>query len=1001
MKLKRLLAGVLVMLILPSFAMFGSFATSESDNYDEYSDEYYEEDVEEETEKPTEKPTEPPTEAVTRENVGLEKYLRYLENRTYDGELGAMYSKKETVFKLWSPAAQEVKVCIYTKGTDGEDGAQMVSKTSMKLYPKYGTWVLHLKGDYKNKYYTYLVTIDGKEHEVVDPYAKAVGANGNRGMIVDLNSTNPKGWDKDKFNRVDYATDAVIWEVSVRDFSASETSGVTEKNRGKFLAFTEDGTVVDSIDGALPTCIDYLKDLGVNYVQINPFYDFHSIDETDTVNPQYNWGYDPKNYNVPEGSYSSNPYNGNVRIKECKQMIQALHEAGIGVIMDVVYNHTYLSQDSWFNLIVPDYYYRVDENGNWSNGSGCGNDTASERKMFHKFMVDSVVYWAKEYHIDGFRFDLMGLHDVDTMNDIRANLDRLPNGRKIIMYGEAWNLQTACASDVKLATQNNISLLSDRIGAFNDTVRDGLKGNVFDEKDTGFIQSGSNKSKVKAGIEGMAAITSWGTESEKCINYASCHDNLSLYDKLVASVYPEENTFRKRREDLVSMNKLSASLILTSQGVPFMMAGEEMARSKDGDENSYKSPVEVNQIDWNDINKYADLVEYYKGLIDIRQTVDLLREPTGKNAQAISYLKDLDDGVIAYTLTGEGNTKGFAAVFNGSDKKTTVNLPKDMCKTWIVIANKDDAGIKNLGEISDAKVACPPHSCVLMVNKTSFDKYENIDDSSRIIVKYHDSDSDSVVYEQILKGKEGDSYEITHPNHLLYMYNVTSVSDAQSGKFEKGTKEITVNCKQYTGDYSTVTIHFVNEFDEDIANSIVMSNRVGQRYTTPKIAGVYGYRLDLEKLPENGAGKYKKDDIVVTYKYNSIESSTEEELTNPDDLIENYACIANVIYMDEKGAILDKKSYAGDEGSEVMIEYLDIPGYLYISDTSEGATFSSTETNIVVNYEKQTSALNIVVIIGGVMIAGLVAVAIILLRKRKSGFDNLDVTEDLFIENFL
>ncbi len=997
MKFRRILACVLAMLIIPSMTLFSAVATSEGEDY-EYSEEQ-EEDAEVETEKPTKKPTEPPTLAVTRENVGQEKYLRYLENRTYLDELGAMYSKKETVFKLWSPAAQDVKVCIYTKGTDGEDGAQMLSKTKMKLYPKYGTWVLHLKGDYKNKYYTYLVTIDGKEHEVVDPYAKAVGANGNRGMIVDLKSTNPKGWEKDKFKRVDHATDAVIWEVSVRDFSASETSGVSEKNRGKFLAFTEDGTVVDSIDGSLPTCIDYLKELGVNYVQINPFYDFHSIDETDTVNPQYNWGYDPKNYNVPEGSYSSNPYDGNVRIKECKQMIQALHKAGIGVIMDVVYNHTYLSEDSWFNLIVPEYYYRVDADGNWSNGSGCGNDTASERTMYHKFMVDSVVYWAKEYHIDGFRFDLMGLHDVDTMNDIRANLDKLKDGKKIIMYGEAWDLETNCASDVTLATQGNISLLSDRIGAFNDTMRDGLKGNVFDAKDQGFIQSGKSKSKVRSGIEGMSGITAWSSAPEKCINYASCHDNLSLYDKLVASVYPDEKNFRKRREDLVSMNKLSAALILTSQGVPFMMAGEEIARSKDGDENSYKSPVEVNQIDWNNINKYADLKEYYKGLINIRKTVDLLTDHTDKNAKNISYLEGLDDGVIAYTLTGEGNTKGFVGVFNGSDTKTTVNLPADLCKTWVVIANKDDAGIKNLGEISDAKVTVEPHSCVLLVNKTSFIKYENIDTSCRVIVKYKDTDSEEVLYEQILKGEKSEEYKITHPNHLLYKYNVTSVSSSLEGVFDKGTKEITVNCKPYSGDYSTVTIHFIDEFGEDIANSIVMSNRVGQKYTTVKLPGIYGYRIDLEQLPENGAGEYTKEDIVVTYKYNSIESSTEQELTNPDDLIENYACIANVIYMSDTGEILEKKTYAGDEGDEVVVEYLDIPEYIYISDTAEDAVFSSTETNIIVNYEKQKNTLSIVVIAGSAVILGLIIAAVVLLtKKRKSGFDNLDVVDDLFIE---
>ncbi|MBQ4128425.1 MAG: type I pullulanase [Ruminococcus sp.] len=989
MKLKRILAGVLIMMIIPSFAMFGAYATDQTQDPTQSA-------TEETKSAKKEKPTEL---VVSRENVGMEKYLRYLENRTYKGNLGATYTKKETTFKLWSPAAQDVKVCIYTTGTDGEDGAQMLSKTSMKLVEEYGTWVLHLKGDYKNKYYTYLVTVNGITNEVVDPYAKAVGANGDRGMVVDLNSTNPKGWNKDKFNRVNNPTDAIIWEVNVRDFSASETSGVSEKHRGKFLAFTQEGTVVDSVEGALPTCIDYLKELGVNYVQINPFYDFASIDETDAVNPQYNWGYDPKNYNVPEGSYSSNPYDGNVRIKECKQMIQALHNAGIGVIMDVVYNHTYASVDSWFNMIVPDYYYRMDDNGNWSNGSGCGNDTASERTMFREFMKNSVVYWADEYHIDGFRFDLMGLHDVDTMNYIRKSLDKLPNGKKIIMYGEAWDLETACASNVNLATQNNLSLLSDRIGAFNDTFRDGLKGNVFDSKDQGFIQSGSNRSKVKAGIEGMATAGTWGVSPNQCINYASCHDNLSLYDKLVASVYPDEGGFRKRREDLVQMNKLSAAITLTSQGVPFMMAGEEMGRSKDGDENSYKSPVEVNQIDYNDLNKYADLNEYYKGLIDIRKTVDVLRDATGEVAKSISYFDGLDDGVIAYSIAGSGNTKTFIAVFNGSNSKSTVKLPSKLNDSYVVIANDKDAGIKNLAVISDGKVTAKAHSSVLLVDKESFDKFKNQDTSCRVIVKYFDTKSDAVVYEQILKGEKGDSYLVEYPNHLLYRYDVTSVSGSKTGEFEKGTAEVTINCKPYSGDYSSITIHFVNENDEDIANSIVMSNRVGQRYTTPKIAGVSGYRLDLENLPENGAGKYTKEDLTITYRYNSIEDPALQEDIDLDDLNSQSVCVANIIYMDSKGEILDKKTYAGDKDTEIVVEYLDIPGYEYISDTADGAVFDSVETNIVVNYEKISDGLNIAVIAGSALLLGLVILALALIfKKRKPIVDGDDIVNDLYIE---
>ena len=978
MRLKRMLAGVLVMLMIPCSSMLGTFAV----------------DGAQESTTPTEEETVAPTKPpVTAQDIGMEKYVKLLEKTYYKGDLGASYSKKETTFKVWSPLATDVRLRIYNKGSDREEGSSMLSETSMKLVEKYGTWVATLKGDYKNKYYTYLVTVNGKTNEVVDPYAKACGANGDRGMVVDLNSTDPDGWKDDKFNRVNSINDAVIWEISVRDFSASETSGVSEKNRGKFLAFTEEGTVVDSVEGSLPTCIDYLKDLGVNYVQINPFYDFHSIDETDTVNPQYNWGYDPKNYNIPEGSYSSNPYNGNVRIKECKQMIQALHKAGIGVIMDVVYNHTYLSQDSWFNLIVPDYYYRISDSGEWSNGSGCGNDTASERIMFREFMKNSVVYWAEEYHIDGFRFDLMGLHDVDTMNYIRASLDKLPDGGKIIMYGEAWNLTTNCAFGVDLANQDKLSKLSTRIGAFNDTIRDGLRGNVFEAKDKGFIQSGSNKSKVKSGIEGMATAGTWGVFPRQCINYASCHDNLSLYDKLVASVYPDDGSFRKRREDLVAMNKLSASIVLTSQGVPFMMAGEEMARSKDGDENSYKSPVEVNQIDWNDINKYADLVDYYKGLIDIRKTVDLLRDNTGEVANSISYIDDLDDGVIAYTIKGSGNTKAFAAVFNASDKKTTVTLPNNLCLSWVILANDKNAGVMNLGEVTDNKITVAPHSSAILVNKSSFDLYPDIDTDKRVIVKYYDTENKTVVYEQLLKGKEGESFKIAYPNSLVYRYDVSGYTGSKTGKFTKNTQEITIDCKPYTGDYSSVTIHYVNENGEDIANSIVMTNRVGQRYTTPRIASVEGYRLDLDKLPTNGAGKFEKDDITITYCYKPIED------VETDDVSVANTGIANVIYMSSKGEILQTKSYAGDIGSEVVVEILDIQGYEYISDTCNGAVFGATECNIVVNYSKETTALSIAVMAGGgLLLLLVVAVVILAVKKRKSGAGGYSEADDLFIE---
>lgn len=963
MKFKRFLAGILIFIMLPVFTIFTTVAAADknADGADAF------------------------------DYQAHKDYIESLEKVTFTGKLGATYSKDSTVFKLWAPTASDVKVRLYKTGTDSEKGAKLISETAMVFVKSKGTWHLELSGDHKNQYYTYAVTINGKTNEVVDPYAKAVGANGNRGMIVDLDSTDPDGWDNDKFNRVSSPVDAVIWEISVRDFSAGESSGVSEKNRGKFLAFTESGTVVDSVEGSLPTCVDYLRDLGVNYVQINPFYDFQSIDETSNLENQYNWGYDPKNYNVPEGSYSSNPYDGNVRIKECKQMIQALHEAGIGVIMDVVYNHTYLSKDSWFNLIVPDYYYRIDQDGKWSNGSGCGNDTASEHFMFREFMKNSVVYWAEEYHIDGFRFDLMGLHDVKTMNYIRHSLDKLEDGKKIIMYGEGWDLKTAADPSVKLATQKNLSEL-DRIAAFNDTFRDSVRGDLADNKDHGFMQSGKGMTRVKQGIEGMTGITSWGTPVTQCVNYISCHDNLSLYDKLYISMYDGRGNYRVRREDLVRANKLGAAITLTSQGIPFMLAGEEFARSKDGDHNSYKSPVSLNQIDWNNLNKYADLNEYYKGLIDIRQTVDILTDGKGEAEKTITYLEDAGDKVLGYTMKGKGNTHSLAVVFNGNEKEVTVTLPTGFAKTWVRMADENRAGVINLGEITDNKVTVAPYSCAILVNKTSFEGYKDIDTSAHLVAKYIDSSTNEIVYEKVLKGNIGENYNLMHPNKLMLHHRVKSTTGDTSGVFMHNYDEVTVYIEEYDGEHSSVTVHFVDENGRNIADSIVMSNKIGQKYTTAHIAGVRGYSLDLTKLPTNGAGKFTKDPITVTYKYKSKDVST-------DTLDNSQQCVANIIYMGDKGEILAVRTVKGVAGAPVQFESLSFEKYTYLNDTSNNALFSDAEVNIVVNYQKESKLLLILLIIGGCVVLGTVITVVVILKKKKPRKKQASrVGDDLYIE---
>ncbi len=601
-------------------------------------------------------------------------YAAELDKSAYSGnDLGAVYTEKSTTFKVWSPKASAVSVDIYDYGSEAE-GGKSIRTTNMTLDKKTGVWSATISGDLAGKYYDYAVTHGEETKRTADIYARACGVNGKRSMVVDLRKTDPDNWENDLHVMVDKPTNASVWEISVADFSSSETSGVSKSNRGKFLAFTESGTTVDGIQGGTPTCMDYLKKLGVKYVQIMPMYDFGSVDESKDIMKQFNWGYDPVNYNVPEGSFSTDPYNGAVRIKECKQMIQALHNAGIGVIMDVVYNHTY-STDSWFQYTVPNYYYRMNEDGTFSNGSGCSNDTASEHLMFRKYMIDSVTYWAKEYHIDGFRFDLMGLHDVTTMNDIRAALDGLyedGSGKKILMYGEAWNMPTKADEGTVMANQQNLTQMDDRIGAFDDTIRDAIKGSTAGA-DKGFVQSGGKRSDLKTGFLGQSNL-GWANVPSQCVTYASCHDNLCLYDKLVDSVYGSSE-YRKRHEDLVLMNKLSAAIVMTAQGIPFFLGGEEFCRSKDGDENSYASSREENMLDWKNVESFSDVVEYYRGLLKIRDSFAAFMDCTAMTANHITSVEDLPKGVAGFYIpnTEQGKWSKVCAVFNGTDEDKNIN----------------------------------------------------------------------------------------------------------------------------------------------------------------------------------------------------------------------------------------------------------------------------------------------------------------------------------------
>ena len=585
----------------------------------------------------------------------------FIENYTYDGnDLGAVLTEAGTTFKVWAPTASKVVLNLFETG----DGGEAFAKVDMTRGEK-GVW----QADYAcghGTYYTYTVTTAVGTQDAVDPYARAVGLNGDRGMVIDLSSTDPEGFRDAAFDAgLTSYRDALIWEVHVRDFS-NRIAG--SQYPGKYLAFTERGLTNAS---GHPVGVDYLVDLGVTHVHFQPIYDYATVNEA-KPDGEFNWGYDPKNYNAPEGSYSTDPYHGEVRVKELKQMVQALHEAGLGVVMDVVYNHTYDGNSS-LNRIVPYYYYRYTATGENANGSGCGNETASNRVMFRKFMVDSITYWQTEYRIDGFRFDLMGLHDIDTMQAIEVAVHA--NNPQTILYGEGWTGGTSPLSSKQQATQANIRKVTASDGAigavavFNDAIRDGLKGSVFDAKAKGWISgdaSKSNANKVLFGMTGGAEGTgvSWKVNDALIINYMSSHDNRTLWD-ILQNGAPDAT-----EEQRIAMNRLGASMVLLSKGTPFWLAGEEMLRTKDGDENSYKSSDAVNNLDWDalqDGSAALETVEFYKALIRLRKA-----NPWVYNSEVTGEL--LAQNAIALTYRDGETILGFAAA-NPTDAPITVALP--------------------------------------------------------------------------------------------------------------------------------------------------------------------------------------------------------------------------------------------------------------------------------------------------------------------------------------
>ena len=624
----------------------------------------------------------------------------------YNGnDLGLTYSPTQSFFRIWSPTATEIKLLLYNQGF----GSEAVQVLNMRKDIG-GTWTIRIPGNQKGKYYTFQAYINGKwMNEVPDPYAKAVGVNGRRGVIFDRKETNPPSWQNDKSPVFRNKTDAIIYELHVRDASIHANSGI--ESRGKFLGLAEKNTkTADS----LYTGLSHMKELGITHVHLLPFYDFFTVDESKLDSPQYNWGYDPLNYNTPEGSYSTNPKDGITRIKEFKQLIKSLHDNGIRVIMDVVYNHTMLTDNSYFNQLVPGYYYRQKEDGSFSDATACGNETASERPMMRKFILESVLYWVKEFHVDGFRFDLMGVHDIQTMNILSKELHRIKPD--ILLYGEGWTAGACPLPDSLRALKKNAYRL-DRIAVFSDDIRDGIKGSVFDHKDRGFA---SGKPGMEESIKfGVVASTkhpqvdyskvnyskaAYAAQPYQTVSYCECHDNHVLWDKIAISADGTSEADRKE------MHKLALSIVLTSQGISFLHAGTEFLRSKQGNENSFNAGDGINAIDWSLKSTNKDVFDYVKGLIAIRKKHPAFRMTETRQIVAnLVFVTNPPQGIVAYSINGAAvndNWRRIFVIYNGSGSQQSIKLPTGSWKA-AVDGNKVLNGTKTFtGNINSKARSC-------------------------------------------------------------------------------------------------------------------------------------------------------------------------------------------------------------------------------------------------------------------------------------------------------
>lgn len=813
-------------------------------------------------------------------NTDVESSGAYANQNKYSSEvysgddLGFTYTSSATTWKVWSPAASAVSLKLYKTGTDRENGAGVIGTYKMTKGTK-SVWSVKLDGDYKNVYYTYLVTakdVNGQTvtNETQDIYSKALGANGNRSMVVDLKSTDPEDWANDKHVTFDNKTRSAVWEIHVQDFSSDPDSGVSDKNQGMYLAFTEGGTTYKKA-GSLSTCMDYLVENGINTVQIMPLADFDGLDEIyGRSSTDFNWGYNPKNYNVPDGIYSSNPYDGNVRINEYKQMIQALHDRGISVVMDVVYNHTAGCEGSCFTKTVPGYYYRMQSGTQYYNGSGQGNELATENGMVRNFVVQSLYYWAKEYHIDGFRFDLMACIDITTLNQARSKLNTIDKG--ILMYGEPWaGGESACTSQ---PVASNAGRLDAGIGMFDEKTNDAAvytKTSGISTGNSWIMGNASLNGGTATVFNGIKAANISGKDKAVTVNYLDNHDNYTIWDKITgaktssgegkASVTTATNV-NSTSATYTDQLKLAGALNFVSQGITFMNAGTEFARTKQGTKNSYNSPNKINMLDWKRAQTYKEVVDYYKGLRQINDVYSAFSSDSGANYSTISS----SGTFIAFTVSNSksGEWGKVAVGLNSGSGAASMSIPGN----WTVIANNKNAGLKSLGTASGS-YSVPARSAAILVETSSYKDFSDKYKFGTLTTKHYVNGALSKT--TTAKYKIGTKYHALKDADLLLNNNVTKTDGTPAGTFS-GDTTVSYYYEPNGKSYGKLTVKYTcSSTSQKMPPNMVYTLEKGEKYSIP-VCAIEGCELNTDKYPSGSTGTFSGKDTTITFVYKPLAS---------------------------------------------------------------------------------------------------------------------------------